>query len=332
MTITLRKQLGILIGGALVCLLTIHQIRGVAAPREKLSADEVSRRFMVLISSPDVRKHLDQQGVPNFISSEHERYFNSQQIKEMIIQLSENYAASAFKTRKIKANTGKEIIRVVPLKGKPNAEFVCVNEKYGYKIDLVATYGRWNKLSGIPLAQRVYDVSGAILPDLPRTPDIEHTVCISNLKKIGLGMMMYVQDYDEKYPQSRDWNQSLEPYLKDNLLYNCPTIQPLSYGYAYNSAIESVHQGEIENATSVVALFDSQQITKNASGGLNDVAYRHKWLSGSGANVAFADGHVRFIAAGYKWGENRYSFTPKHRPLPAGDSSNWRPLPATEEP
>ena len=47
----------------------------------------------------------------------------------------------------------------------------------------------------------------------PREPCCPHT-CISNLKRLGLAMMMYVQDYDECYPSyrpdpRRDWSVEL---------------------------------------------------------------------------------------------------------------------------
>src|SRR2546427_4134985 len=43
----------------------------------------------------------------------------------------------------------------------------------------------------------------------PREPCCPHT-CISNLKRLGLAMMMYTQDYDDHYPSYRpvpvsDW-------------------------------------------------------------------------------------------------------------------------------
>jgi len=72
--------------------------------------------------------------------------------------------------------------------------------------------------------------------------------CISNLKQLGLGMMMYAQDYDERYPfyhpdpksdwgaghwgangetaahfhSSSLWIAQLRPYIKDQSVYRCP--------------------------------------------------------------------------------------------------------------
>ena len=56
--------------------------------------------------------------------------------------------------------------------------------------------------------------------------------CSSNLKQIGLGFMQYTQDYDEKFPVSRnpvilneqgDWAVVLQPYLKSAQIFQCPS-------------------------------------------------------------------------------------------------------------
>jgi prepilin-type N-terminal cleavage/methylation domain-containing protein len=72
------------------------------------------------------------------------------------------------------------------------------------------------------------------------------TTCISNLKQIGLGVMMYVQDYDEVFPianqegdripnqQPHAWHGSngayphlvdvVQPYTKNEAMFNCPSL------------------------------------------------------------------------------------------------------------
>ena len=58
--------------------------------------------------------------------------------------------------------------------------------------------------------------------------------CQSNLKQIGLGIMQYTQDYDEKFPQrdynptavpagSGGWAFTIQPYLKSEQLLQCPS-------------------------------------------------------------------------------------------------------------
>jgi prepilin-type N-terminal cleavage/methylation domain-containing protein/prepilin-type processing-associated H-X9-DG protein len=46
--------------------------------------------------------------------------------------------------------------------------------------------------------------------------------CQSNLKQIGLGVMQYVQDYDDCYP-FKTWVNDTEPYLKSTEILNDPS-------------------------------------------------------------------------------------------------------------
>lgn len=67
--------------------------------------------------------------------------------------------------------------------------------------------------------------------------------CASNLKQIGLGIMQYTQDYDERMPQRRmtnqdDWYRSLIfPYVKSTGLFRCPSnpLKRLSAIFPRNS-------------------------------------------------------------------------------------------------
>src|SRR5436305_12216001 len=55
------------------------------------------------------------------------------------------------------------------------------------------------------------------------------TGCLSNMKQIGTGLMMYVQDYDETYPRIRFvaydyvWRNAIQPYIKNKGVLNCPS-------------------------------------------------------------------------------------------------------------
>jgi len=95
--------------------------------------------------------------------------------------------------------------------------------------------------------------------------------CLSNLKQIGLGIMMYVQDYDEKYPAANItieqtppngyywgsgtgwfWQQTIYPYTKDLNILRCPsaTLQlsdaadgPRYYAYNYGANMMIMRDG-----------------------------------------------------------------------------------------
>ncbi|RYG75501.1 DUF1559 domain-containing protein [bacterium] len=57
--------------------------------------------------------------------------------------------------------------------------------------------------------------------------------CQSNLKQIGLGIMQYVQDYDEKFPMRYyggaanqnifSWRRTTFPYIKSAQIFSCPS-------------------------------------------------------------------------------------------------------------
>ena len=65
------------------------------------------------------------------------------------------------------------------------------------------------------------------------------TSCLSNLKQIGLGMLMYVQDNDEMFPTTGDytsptilmepggrmhWALVLQPYVMNTQIFSCPSV------------------------------------------------------------------------------------------------------------
>ena len=71
--------------------------------------------------------------------------------------------------------------------------------------------------------------------------------CQSNLKQIGLGVIQYVQDYDERYPMSayhyamdtpnegRNWATLLQPYIKSTQIFVCPSDTKLDVTNSYYS-------------------------------------------------------------------------------------------------
>jgi len=55
------------------------------------------------------------------------------------------------------------------------------------------------------------------------------TSCLSNTKQLGLGVLMYTQDYDETYPLAireswaNSWAITTQPYIKNYDVYRCPS-------------------------------------------------------------------------------------------------------------
>ncbi|HEX8552334.1 MAG TPA: DUF1559 domain-containing protein [Abditibacteriaceae bacterium] len=69
--------------------------------------------------------------------------------------------------------------------------------------------------------------------------------CQSNLKQIGLGFAQYGQDYDEKLPAGRvgnngaGWAGQLQPYVKSEQIFSCPSDDNPSSNYVAPGALLS---------------------------------------------------------------------------------------------
>jgi prepilin-type N-terminal cleavage/methylation domain-containing protein/prepilin-type processing-associated H-X9-DG protein len=66
------------------------------------------------------------------------------------------------------------------------------------------------------------------------------TSCLSNLKQLGLAVMQYTQDYDERLPQGLSTGESvfdfqLQPYIKSIQMTRCPSaVSTRQIAYAVN--------------------------------------------------------------------------------------------------
>ena len=185
-------------------------------------------------------------------------------------------------------------------------------------------------LSQFALSLMVMIPLGMLLfPGALRAAKSKDDPCLSNLKKIGLAIFQYTQDYDEKYPIVKvsstkisitnpwGWADALSPYLTSTKLFHCPENQqyrnkprpgnPQSWGYTdyfYNSHLSGYSQADIEAVSLTVLLGDGNDGTGGTSaryslGGLphewrqnkNSPSFRHE----GAAYYAFADGHVALL-------------------------------------
>ena len=117
--------------------------------------------------------------------------------------------------------------------------------------------------------------------------------CSSNLKQIGLGMMQYLQDYDETFPvaisgsEDTNWANTIQPYVKSYQILQCPSESngpELSYGqwglsdywvnryvcgwkYGPNYAEVGIKQAQLNASALVVLLGDGAKIDANPTCG-----------------------------------------------------------------
>lgn len=114
--------------------------------------------------------------------------------------------------------------------------------------------------------------------------------CQSNLKQLGLALMQYVQDYNEKMPNCAEWQEAILPYVRNPILFKCPGAPDLEFGYAMNSALSGAFLTLLDDPSRVPVFFDSALNRANAAGGLEDICDPPRHLGRN--NIVFADGHV----------------------------------------
>jgi prepilin-type N-terminal cleavage/methylation domain-containing protein/prepilin-type processing-associated H-X9-DG protein len=146
------------------------------------------------------------------------------------------------------------------------------------------------------------------------------TSCLSNVKQMMLGVMMYTQDYDERLcigarwfvggvgGTGRYWIDGLEPYVKNVQIFKCPSRTDLTWGYGWNyqefgyeyndgasrSSYCSTPLAAITAPATTILLGDD-------GGGTARLLYKRTaantadWHNG-GANMGLCDGHAKWYS------------------------------------
>ncbi len=77
-------------------------------------------------------------------------------------------------------------------------------------------------LAPVPTSELLGNEKAAL--GLPLTCPEERELAVSNLKKIGLGLIMYTQDHNENYPAAAGVEEAITPYIKDRTVFSVGTI------------------------------------------------------------------------------------------------------------
>ncbi|HEY3379818.1 MAG TPA: substrate-binding domain-containing protein [Armatimonadota bacterium] len=130
----------------------------------------------------------------------------------------------------------------------------------------------------------------------------KQTSCVSNLKNLSMGTIMYTQDKRE-YPGGTSWAGDLIDYVGNKKIYNCPadTMGASNrVSYAFNGCLlgadgKGANDGVVLNPVEVGMFIDGTSAAYPTCGntlGIKTANAATDARHAGGFNVAYADGHV----------------------------------------
>ncbi|HCA48104.1 MAG TPA: hypothetical protein DEP45_12375 [Armatimonadetes bacterium] len=148
------------------------------------------------------------------------------------------------------------------------------------------------------------------------------TSCLSNMKQMGLAVLMYSQDYDESLlhyryvrggPSEYSWYEQIQPYIKNQQILVCPSVHGfiITYGWNYyflgipgswgTSTEAALYQSEVSQPASTGCIFESKGIRLVYPPLLPTwlplaQQYNEPKIHNGGSNVAFLDGHAKALS------------------------------------
>ena len=157
------------------------------------------------------------------------------------------------------------------------------------------------------------------------------TSCLNNCKQLGLGVIQYAQDYDERYPQATYnsggvqyfWMDEIMPFAKNTQILICPShkgdvcstgacsnhtahLRYPDLGYGFNHyytnypsgfvGLGGLALGQVTRPADVFMLMDFRCYYTATTSAVS-LTLSERRSHNDGINVAFADGHAKWRAA-----------------------------------
>ncbi len=167
-------------------------------------------------------------------------------------------------------------------------------------------------------------LAGILLPVLSRAREsARRTQCMSSLKQVGMGLIMYANENNESFPSSTtgamaSLNLLYDTYISDSRVFNCPSDTTVTT--ATNAGMSVSTSGGSEEFTSAqcsygydsshtqvddadVALAADRPSTDSGTTNVDQNSPNHGGAynssgddtAGRGQNVVYVDGHVEFV-------------------------------------
>lgn len=158
-------------------------------------------------------------------------------------------------------------------------------------------------------------LAAIIIPTFVRAREkAKQASCLSNLKQLSLGLLMYSQDYDERFPRAPrlpdmkkvggplvdaqhppdfaayyapdSWRLMIFPYIKNSAIFICPQTKS-AYSYQFNARLYQVPLRQCTQPALTLGIYEDGLVDHVPPPPHN-----------GGYNAGFVDGHCKWLTAG----------------------------------
>jgi len=119
------------------------------------------------------------------------------------------------------------------------------------------------------------------------------SACLSNLKHIGMSVLAYAQDWDDRLPAKEAWVDLTVERTKSYTAYRCPSARTDGFSYSYNAILSKSRTDRFAYPAETPIAYDSTSTNKNAYDYVTSLPPEGRH-NGRNAMVHL-DGHVKAV-------------------------------------
>ena len=125
-------------------------------------------------------------------------------------------------------------------------------------------------------------VAAILLPVFGQAKEkAQATACLSQVKQLGVALMMYAADHEETLPEADSWEEAVAPYIMNAEILACPVT---GKHYIFNEGLSGVDLKDLDNPQATPMLWEPALDAEGLVG-----------PHGGQFNVGYADGHAQMV-------------------------------------
>ena len=128
-------------------------------------------------------------------------------------------------------------------------------------------------------------------------------LCVSRLKEVARAQLLYASDHDDFFAPPSVWVDATWRYVSEKdpgelteSVFKCPAVslnRDGSYGYGFNCELEGKPTQSIGKKETMPLVFDSKELSRNASGSPSAAFADGRHNGGKDIVVAYSNGSVK---------------------------------------